>query len=91
MVSLDDAEKNRAFAESVGAEFVLLSDPGKQNAKRYGVLGPGGLYAHRRTFYIDAQGVIRRIDRKVDPKTHGPDVIRNLGALGFPKKADVGD
>jgi peroxiredoxin Q/BCP len=87
MVSLDEAERNRAFAESVGAGFVLLSDPEKQAAERYGVLAMGGLYAKRVTFYIDAKGRIVRIDDDVDTETHGQDVIRSLESLGFPKRA----
>jgi peroxiredoxin Q/BCP len=86
MVSLDDPERNRAFADSVGAGFVLLSDPAKHAAERYGVLAMGGLYARRITFYIGADGRIVRIDRDVDPETHGQDVLRSLDELGFPKK-----
>ena len=86
MVSLDDAERNRAFAESVGAGFVLLSDPGKQVAERYGVLAMGGLYARRITFYIDAKGRVARIDDAVNTETHGQDVIRTLESMGFPKR-----
>lgn len=89
MVSLDDAEKNQAFAESVGASFVLLSDPEKTAARRYGVLAFGGLYARRVTFYIDGDGRIVRIDRDVDTKSHGPDVLRGLEDLGFPKRSRV--
>ncbi len=86
MVSLDDPERNRDFADSVGAGFVLLSDPGKQVAKRYGVLALGGFYARRVTFYIGADGRLRRIDRDVSTETHGQDVIKALDELGFPKK-----
>jgi peroxiredoxin Q/BCP len=86
MVSLDDVEKNRAFAESVGADFVLLSDPGKEVAEKYGVLALGGLYARRWTFYIDGAGIVRHIDQDVDTATHGQDVVRQLGELGFPKR-----
>lgn len=86
MVSLDGAEKNQAFAESVGASFVLLSDPEKKVAERYGVLALGGLYAKRVTFYIDGSGKIVRIDRDVDTATHGADVARSLAELGFPKR-----
>lgn len=83
MVSLDDAEKNRDFAESVGAHFVLLSDPEKENAERYGVLAFGGLYAKRVTFYIDAAGVIQHIDKDVDTATHGEDIVMKLRELGI--------
>lgn len=85
MISLDDPDKNKEFAESLGANFVLLSDPGKQTAERYGVLALGGLYAKRWTFYIDQSGVIRRIDRNVDTKTHGQDVAAALRELGMGK------
>lgn len=83
MVSLDDPEQNRAFATSVGAGFVLLSDPGKKSAKAYGVLGMGGLYTKRWTFYIDGQGVIRYIDKDVQTASHGQEVVRKLRELGL--------
>ena len=83
MVSLDDAEKNKEFAEAVGASFVLLSDPEKTNAKAYGVLALGGLYAKRWTFYIDARGIIRHIDKNVKTATHGQDIATKLRELGL--------
>ncbi len=86
MISLDDAEKNRQFAESVGARFILLSDPEKKVAEAYGVIGMGGLYARRWTFFIDREGIVRDIDRDVDTSTHGQDVARRLGELGFPER-----
>ena len=86
MVSLDDPEQNKAFAESVGAKFVLLSDPRKKVAQEYGVVTLGGLYARRWTFFIDGDGVIRRIDKRVKTATHGQDVAAQLGELGFPKR-----
>lgn len=86
MVSLDSPEKNREFAESVGASLVILSDPGKQSAKAFGVLALGGLYAKRWTFYIDSKGVIRHVDKQVRTSTHGEDVVRKLTELGFPRR-----
>lgn len=83
MVSLDPPDKNRAFAESVGAGFTLLSDPGGRAARAYGVLGPGGGYAQRVTFVVDREGVIRDIDRNVSPSSHGSDITRMLRKLGF--------
>ncbi len=87
MVSLDDPEKNRAFAESLEAELVLLSDPSKMVAKEYGVTAFGGLYARRWTFYIDREGTIREIDKNVSVGTAGQDIARKLGELGFPKRS----
>lgn len=86
MVSLDDAERNAAFADSLGADLVLLSDPGGKVAAEYGVTSLGGLYARRWTFYIDGEGVIREIDKDVDVESAGQDIARELGELGFPKK-----
>ena len=88
MVSLDDPEKNREFADSLGASFVLLSDPKGRSARAYDVLALGGLYARRVTFYIDGEGVIREIDRDVRSETHGEDVVKALGRLGFPRRPD---
>jgi peroxiredoxin Q/BCP len=85
-VSLDTPEKNAKFAASMGASLPVLSDPKGEVAKRFGVLGFGGLYAKRWTFYIDADGILRAIDKKVDPETAGADMVRTLGELGFPKR-----
>ena len=85
MASTDSAEDNRAFAEKNQATFPILSDPGKEMARAYGVLSEAG-YANRWTFYIDAQGVIRKIDRNVDPRTAGEDLVRNLEVLDVPLK-----
>ena len=86
MVSLDDAEKNRAFAQSLEAKHVLLSDPTGETARAYGVAGFAGLFAKRWTFYIDRDGTIRAIDQDVSTASAGQDIVRKLGELGFPKR-----
>jgi peroxiredoxin Q/BCP len=86
MVSLDTKEKNREFAEGLGAKHVLLSDPTGATAAAYDVTGFGGLFAKRWTFYIDRDGVIREIDKNVSTATAGQDIARKLGELGFPKR-----
>ena len=85
MVSLDDAEKNRAFAEGLNARHVVLSDPLKEAAGSYGVVALRGLYARRLTFYIDPSGRIRHIDKNVDVATAGQDIARTLEELDFPR------
>lgn len=87
MLSLDDPDKNRDFAASLGAELVLLSDDGGVVANAFGVTSLGGLYAKRWTFYIDREGTIRHIDRDVQVGTAGQDIAKRLGTLGFPKKS----
>ena len=86
MVSLDSPEENQEFADSVGAGFPVISDPDKSVAASYGVMGVGGLYTKRWTFYIDPDGVIRKIDKDVNPSSAGADVVRTLAELGFPKR-----
>jgi peroxiredoxin Q/BCP len=85
-VSLDDPAKNAEFARSLGAKHVLLSDASGSAAKDYGVLGFGGLFAKRWTFYIRPDGRIAAIDKDVNVKTAGQDIARTLGELGFPTK-----
>jgi peroxiredoxin Q/BCP len=90
MVSLDAPEKNKEFAEGLGAKHVLLSDPTGETAKAYGVAGFAGLFAKRWTFYVDKDGVIREIDKSVSTSTAGQDIARKLDALRFPKRR-IGD
>jgi peroxiredoxin Q/BCP len=85
MVSMDPPEQNAAFARSVDAKHVLLSDVGGAVANSFGVAGLGG-YAKRWTFYVDRDGVVRAIDTEVATDTAGADIARKLGELGFPKK-----
>jgi peroxiredoxin Q/BCP len=82
MVSLDDPEKNAQFAASLSGNFPVLSDPDKEAAKAYGVLGFGGLYAKRWTFYIGLDGKLMHIDKDVDPSRAGQDIVERLGTLG---------
>ena len=86
MASTDSAADNRAFAEKNEASFPILADPDKTVAAAYGVLGDAG-YARRWTFYIDGEGVIRRIDTAVDPRTAGETLVANLEDLGVPEAA----
>ena len=83
MASVDAVEDNRAFAEKNEASFPILSDPGKGMCRDYGVLSALG-YAKRWTFYIDGEGIIREIDKSVNPMKAGADMVENLRSLGFP-------
>jgi peroxiredoxin Q/BCP len=78
--SVDSAEVNAKFAESLGLAFPILSDPTKEVARAYGVLAPSG-YASRWTFYIGADGRILDIDTKVSAASHGSDVVAKLTDL----------
>jgi peroxiredoxin Q/BCP len=83
--SVDDIETNTKFAESLDADFPILSDADKSVAEAYGVLSPRGT-ANRSTFYIGPEGKILAIDTNVDVKTAGADIAAKLGELGVARK-----
>jgi peroxiredoxin Q/BCP len=78
--SVDDAETNKKFAESLDLDYPILSDPEKGTAEAYGVLN--GNYAARHTFYIGVDGKILYIDRRVKPSSAGKDIAARLAELG---------
>ena len=80
--SVDAAEVNARFADSMGLTYPILSDASKETARAYGVLAPSG-YASRWTFYIGADGRILDIDTKVSAASHGRDVVAKLTEPGF--------
>ena len=84
MASVDDPETNKAFAEENGANFPILSDADRAVSAAYGVLSERG-FASRWTFFIDTEGVIARIDREVEPRTAGADLVKHLEVLGVPR------
>jgi peroxiredoxin Q/BCP len=57
-----------------------LSDPSRDVARAYGVLGPSG-FALRWTFYVGKDGRIAAIDKKVSAGSHGEDVVKQLANL----------
>ena len=78
--SVDSADVNARFAESLGLTYPILSDATKDVARAYGVLATSG-YASRWTFYIGADGRILDIDKKVSAASHGRDVVAKLTEL----------
>ena len=85
MISVDPLDQNMKFAEAEHADFPLLSDPSKDTAKAYGVLGMIG-FASRWTFYIGADGKITAIDKAVKPATSAEDMAAKLHDLGVPER-----
>ena len=87
MASVDVPETNKAFAEEHGASFPILSDADRTVSTAYGVLSERG-FANRWTYFIDPEGVIARVDREVDARTAGADLVQHLEALGVPRAED---
>ncbi len=88
MVSVDDPETNKRFADEHQADFPMLSDPERSVATAYGVLSPPNparpdapLRARRWTFYIGADGKIIFIDKMVRTGTAGEDLASKLAEL----------
>jgi len=84
--STDTPQKNKEFAESLGADFPILGDPDKAAAGPYGVVMPVIGLANRWTFYIGKDGKVLFIDKAVKPDTAGEDVAAKLAELGVARK-----
>ncbi len=80
--SVDQPEENAKFAESLGLDYPILSDPEKSAAKAYGVLNARGM-ADRWTFYIDKNGVIKEVDKKINNPNAGMDIATKVKKLGI--------
>jgi thioredoxin-dependent peroxiredoxin len=80
--SCDTAEKNKEFANSLGADYPILSDPDGATAKGYGVTDAVRKWPQRWTFYIGADGKILCVDKSVNTATHAADVAKKLKELG---------
>jgi len=81
--SVDPVAANKKFAEKLGLDYPILSDPDSNVAKAYGVVHGERKFAERWTFYIDKEGIIKGIDKKVDFKTAGLDVAGKIKELGL--------
>jgi len=85
MASTDTLADNTAFAKKNGASFPILADVTTEISAAYGVLNERG-YAGRVTFYIDPTGTVVRIDREINPRTAGEDLLATLDALAVPRR-----
>lgn len=84
--SCDAPEKNKQFAEKLKLEFPLLSDPDRKVAEAYGILHRSRKFSSRATIYVDKAGKIAHIQRKVNVRKHGEEIVTQMKALGFPLK-----
>jgi len=84
--STDTAQKNKEFAESLGADFPILADPDKTAAEPYGVVMPVVGLAKRWTFYVGKDGRILYVDKDVKVDTAGADIATRLAELGVARR-----
>lgn len=85
-MSVDTPDTNKSFAQSLGLDYPLLSDPSKEVAKAYGVVNVDQPFASRWTFYIAPDGKILYIDKQVSPASHGKAVAAKLAELGIARR-----
>ena len=85
-VSVDTPETNKAFAQSLGVDYPLLSDPTRAVATAYGVVDEDQPFASRWTFFIGLDGRILHIDKQVSPATHGKMIAAKLAELGVRRR-----
>ena len=86
MISVDDPQTNKEFAESLDTEFPLLSNPEGDVARAYGVVTPERSLPFRWTYIIGPDGNILRVDRDVNASTAGVDLVAHLGELGVARR-----
>jgi thioredoxin-dependent peroxiredoxin len=86
-ISVDSAETNKAFAQKLGVDFPLLSDPSRRVATAYGVVDDDQRFASRWTFYIGVDGRILHIDKQVSPTRQGKMIAAKLAELGIPRRS----
>jgi len=78
-VSDDTVESHRAFAAHHRLPFRLLSDPGGEVRKLYGVSGWLGLLRGRVTFVIDRQGIVRHVfDSQLQATRHIDEALETV-------------
>jgi len=84
--SCDEEQENQEFAEMLGLDFPILSDPTRETAKKYGLVDNDQGFPKRWTFFIGTDGKILHIEKTVNVNTHGQDIAHKLEELGVAKK-----
>ena len=79
-ISIDNVESQAKFVEEYNIPYIHLSDTEKSTCKNYAGLNIAGL-AKRSTFIIDKEGLIRKVFRDVDVKSHGKQILEFLKQL----------
>lgn len=83
---IEGEKGNKAFAESLKADYPILSDESKATARAYGVVNDQRAFPQRWTFFIGKDGNILHIDKEVKVGAYGKDVAAKLKELGVAEK-----
>ena len=78
-VSADQVDRQLEFADANALGFALLSDPGRQIARRFGVIRKGFLPNKRRTLVIDRDGtVLTTVRSELNMRIHADRALETL-------------
>lgn len=81
-VSPDDVESHKKFKNKFQLPFTLIADPKHSIIDKYGIWGEKNLYGHkhmgiyRTTFVIDEKGIIKKIFKRPNNKSHAEEIIK---------------
>ena len=81
-----DERPSARFAEELGLDYPILSDPSREVALEYGLVKNENGMPKRWTFYIGTDGDLLFIDTAVSPRTAGADIAAKLAELGVERK-----
>ena len=84
--SCDTVETNTKYAKALKLDYPILSDPSGKTATAFGIYDAARKFSQRTTFFIDKNGKIAHIDKKVNTSSHGADIAHKLDELGVSKK-----
>lgn len=74
-------ETNRRFAQSLDLDYPILSDPDGKVAKAYGIYNAQRRFPSRVTFFIGKDGKIAAIQRRVNVRKHGEEILKRIEEL----------
>tara|TARA_B100001123_G_scaffold397490_1_gene480759 strand:- start:92 stop:379 length:288 start_codon:yes stop_codon:yes gene_type:complete len=75
-VSVQGAESHRRFVDRDGLNFPLLVDVGRNLSLLFGAADEASSRtSERMAVYIDMQGRILKIEKQLNTKTHGTDLV----------------
>jgi peroxiredoxin Q/BCP len=77
-VSADTLDSHKGFASHYNLPFLLVSDPGGDIAKLFGV--PFSTVHKRQTVVVGPDGNVRKVYRAVDVGVHAQEVLKDLGS-----------
>ena len=78
-ISADSPASHKKFSEKYNLPFILLSDPKKEVIKAYGATN--GIFTKRISYLVGPEGIILKVYPKVDPTTHGGEILKDVYAL----------